>query len=55
MTKLHIPEGNDWCDHAEPCPNCGQPVLRRLEHLVSPTQIDPAWWTCDHKEDKPDE
>lgn len=50
MPRFRIPEGDDWRDHAEPCPNCKEPVLSRTEHLVPSTMTDPAWYTCDRIE-----
>ena len=35
MPRVRIPEGDDWKDHAVPCPNCGKPVLREYEHYIN--------------------
>ncbi len=45
--KPRIPEGDDWKDHAMPCPNCDEPVLREYEHWAGPDYIDPGYWNCD--------
>ena len=46
-----LPEGEDWRDHALPCPNCGEPVLRENEHYHPDTRIDPGWYDCDAKDE----
>ena len=51
MPRVRIPEGDDWKDHAVPCPNCGAPVLRENEHLVNSTLTDPGGWRCDTREE----
>ncbi len=42
-----LPEGEDWKDHAIPCPHCDEPVLDEHEHYNEATRIDPGWWECD--------
>jgi len=51
MVYPHLPQGEDWKDHAVPCPNCKEPVLKELEHHNDATQIDPGWWSCDYVEE----
>ena len=46
-----IPPDDDWRDHAEPCPNCDKPVLKRMEHFVPASMEDDGWWDCDAAED----
>ncbi len=53
MARVRIPEGEDWKDHALPCPNCDEPVLSEHEHYVNATQIDPGWWHCDTTKEAP--
>ncbi len=49
-----LPQGEDWKDHATPCPNCKEPVLDYYEHFQSATITDPSYWTCDRVEDVED-
>ena len=42
-----LPEGEDWKDHAMPCPHCDEPVLDEHEHYNEATHVDPGWWECD--------
>ncbi len=47
---VRLPPGEDWKDHAIPCPNCDEPVLKDLQHWVAGDLIDDGWWKCDKKE-----
>jgi len=49
---FRIPEDEDWRDFAEPCSNCGQPVLNPNDHYNVATMIDPGWFDCDPPEDE---
>ena len=43
-----LPQGDDWKDHAEPCPCCKEPVLETNEHWnPSGPGFDPGFWSCD--------
>ena len=54
MSRKRLPPGEDWKDHAEPCPCCGEPVLSRDEHLTGETFSEPGFWTCDPAEEEED-
>lgn len=54
MMRFRIPKGDDWRDHAEPCPNCKKPVLSHKDHYVAATMTDPAWYDCDPPSDDDD-
>lgn len=49
---VRLPQGEDWKDHAIPCPCCKEPVLTRNEHYQDGTRIDPGWWSCDEVEEE---
>ena len=50
MTRIRIPAGDDWRNHAVECPNCKQPVLVEDEHFHPSDQVDPAWYGCDFQD-----
>ena len=53
--RPRLPRGEDWKDHAVPCPNCDEPVLAHHEHYRDGTRIDPGWWSCDSVDNEPEE